>query len=54
MSTAEMAMAATPGRPMLRTCRAMTSAAPATSRALRPVTTPASASVMTVCAAAEA
>ena len=44
MSTAEMAMAAMPGRPMLRTCRAMASAMPATSKAPRPVTTPVSSS----------
>jgi hypothetical protein len=54
MSTVEMAVAPTPGRPMLRTCLAMASAAPAVSKALRPVTASASISVMTVWAAAEA
>ena len=54
MSTAEMAVAATPGRPILRTCLAIASAVPAMSRALRPVTTSASISVITVWAAAEA
>ena len=48
MSTAEIAIAATPGLPMLRTCLAMASAAPVMSKALRPVTTSASISVMTV------
>ena len=52
MSTAEMAIAAIPGRPALRTCRAMASAAPATSNASRPVTVPASNSSTTVAAAA--
>ena len=54
ISTAEMAVAATPGRPMLRTCLAMASAMPAMSKASRPVTRSASISVMTVWAAAEA
>jgi hypothetical protein len=54
MSTAEIAVAAIPGRPMLRTARAIASQAPGTSNALRPVTTPASTPVMTLCAAAAA
>jgi hypothetical protein len=54
MSTAEMAIAAIPGRPTLRTCRAMASAAPATSNASRPVTVAVSSSVTTVAAAAAA
>ena len=54
MSTAEMAVAAIPGRPMFRTARVMASADPGTSSALRPVTTSASTSAMTLCAAAAA
>jgi hypothetical protein len=53
MSTAEMAIAPTPGRPILRTCRAIASAVPATSSAWRPITTSASTSRIRVCAAAE-
>jgi hypothetical protein len=49
-----MAMAAMPSRPMLRTARAIASAAPVTSKALRPTTTPASTSVTTPRAAAAA
>ena len=52
MSTAEMAIAATPGRPTWRACRAIASAAPATSKASRPVTVPASNSSTTSAAAA--
>jgi len=54
MSTAEMAIAATPGRPMLRTCRAIASAVPAMSNASRPMTVAARSSPITVAAAAEA
>ena len=54
MSTAEIAVAATPGRPMFRTARAIASAAPGTSSALRPATAPASTSAMTLWAAAAA
>ena len=46
------AIAAMPGRPALRTWRAMASAVPATSKASRPVTVPASSSSTTVAAAA--
>jgi hypothetical protein len=49
-----MAVAATPGRPMLRTCLAMASARPAVSKASCPMTRSASISVMTIWAAAEA
>ena len=54
ISTAEIAVAAIPGRPMLRTARAMASAAPGTSSALRPITASASTSVTTLPAAAAA
>ena len=54
MSVAEIAMAATPGRPALRTCRVIASAAPATSNASRPITVSASSSLTTVPAAADA
>ena len=54
ISTAEIAVAAIPGRPMLRTARIIASHEPGTSSALRPVTTPASVSVMTFRAAAAA
>ena len=54
MSTAEIAVAAIPGRPMFRTARPMASADPGTSSALRPITTSASTSVMMLAAAAAA
>jgi hypothetical protein len=54
MSTAEIAVAAIPGRPILRTARVMASAQPGTSSALRRATAPARTSWMTFCAAAAA
>ena len=54
MSAAEMAVAAMPGRPMLRTARVIASLAPGTSSASQPVSTGASSSVTAFAAAAAA
>ncbi len=52
MSTAEMAVAAIPGRPALRTAAIIAPQAPRTSCRPRPTTTSASSSWITVAAAA--
>ncbi len=51
MSAAEMAVAAMPGRPMLRTARVIASLAPVTSNVSRPASTGPSISVPTAAAA---